>query len=134
MLSTRLSYKYHIYAHCSLYEIPINRILHLKLPCTYTDFCSILYLDAFSVHLTIESHVTMLSAKLSYKYHIHAHCSLYEIPINRILYLKYHVKYTGLVQSYTWNYFHSIFLRNLMFTMLSTHISYKYHIYAQYIL
>ena len=35
-----------------------------------------------------------------------------------------------LVQSYTWIHFDSIFLRNLMFTMLSTQISYKYHIYA----
>ena len=35
------------------------------------------------------------------------------------------------VQSYTWTHFHSIFMRNLMFTMLSTQISYKYHIYAQ---
>ena len=34
-------------------------------------------------------------------------------------------------QSYTWTHFHSIFLLNLMFTMLSKQISYKYHIYAQ---
>ena len=160
----------------------------MKLPCYVHRFSSILYLDTFSVHLSVKSQVTivkykdissvwswthfqciillnlmstmlstqifvqsytwilfhslfllnlmfsMLRSKISYKYHIYAQCSLYEIPINRILYLKYHVKYTGLVQSYTWNYFHSIFLLNLMFTMLSTQISYKYHIYAQCIL
>ena len=43
----------------------------------------------------------------------------------------YHVKYTNLVQSYTWPHFQFIVLLNLMFTMLSTQISYKYHIYAQ---
>ena len=42
----------------------------------------------------------------------------------------YHVKYTNLVQSYTWPHFHFIVLLNLMFTMLSAQISYKYHIYA----
>ena len=100
MLSTQISYKYHICAQCILQEIHITRILHLKLPCTYTEFRSILYLDVFSVHLTIESHVTMLSTKI-------------------------------LVQSYTWIHFYSIFLLNLMFSMLSTQISYKYHIYSQ---
>ena len=40
----------------------------------------------------------------------------------------YHVKYTNLVQSYTWPHFQFIVLLNLMFTMLSTQISYKYHI------
>ena len=34
------------------------------------------------------------------------------------------------VLSYTWTHFHSIFMRNLMFTTLSIQISYKYHIYA----
>ena len=54
------------------------------------------------------------------------------VTINLILYLKcYHVKYTNLVQSYTWPHFHFIVLLNLMFTMLSTQISYKYHIYAR---
>ena len=43
----------------------------------------------------------------------------------------YHVKYRNLVQSFTWPHFQLIVLLNLMFTMLSTHISYKYHIYAQ---
>ena len=43
----------------------------------------------------------------------------------------YHVKYTNLVQSNTWQNFQFIVLLNLMFTMLSTQISYKYHIYAQ---
>ena len=43
----------------------------------------------------------------------------------------YHVKYTNLVQSYTWAHFQYIVLLNLMFTMLSIQISYKYHIYAQ---
>ena len=38
---------------------------------------------------------------------------------------------TQLVQSYTWPHFQFIVLLNLMFTMLSTQISYKYHIYAQ---
>ena len=51
-------------------------------------------------------------------------------PINLIVYLKL-VKYTNLVQSYTWPHFQFIVLLNLMFTMLSTQISYKYHIYAQ---
>ena len=36
-----------------------------------------------------------------------------------------------LVQSYTWPHFLFIVLLNLMFTMLSTQISYKYHIYAR---
>ena len=36
-----------------------------------------------------------------------------------------------LVQSYTWPHLQFIVLLNLMFTMLSTQISYKYHIYAQ---
>ena len=35
-----------------------------------------------------------------------------------------------LVQSYTWPDFQFIVLLNLMFTMLSTQISNKYHIYA----
>ena len=43
----------------------------------------------------------------------------------------YHVKYTNLVQSYTWPHFQFIELLNLMFTMLSKRIPYKYHIYAQ---
>ena len=43
----------------------------------------------------------------------------------------YNVKYTNLVQSFTWPHFHIIVLLNLMFTMLSIQISYKYHIYAQ---
>ena len=202
MLSTQISYKYHIYAQCILQEIPINRILHLNYHVKYTDFSSILYLDAFSfhlsvkshvfhvmytdfssilyldafsfhlsvkshvfhvmctdfwsilyldtfsvhlsvkfhftivkytdfssiiyldtfsvqlfvnshvtivkytdfrtilyldtfsVHLFVKSHVTMLSIQISYKYHIYAQCILQEIPINRILHLNYHVKYT----------------------------------------
>ena len=53
---------------------------------------------------------------------IHEHYSIFEI---------YHVKYTNLVQSYSWPHFQIIVLLNFMFTMLSTHISYKYHIYAQ---
>ena len=36
-----------------------------------------------------------------------------------------------LVQSNTWPHFQFIVLLNLMFTMFSTQISYKYHIYAQ---
>ena len=42
-----------------------------------------------------------------------------------------HVKYTNLFKSYTWPHFQFIVLLNLMFNMLSTQISYKYHIYAQ---
>ena len=42
----------------------------------------------------------------------------------------YHVKYTNLLQSYTWLHFQFIVLLNLMFTMLSKRIPYKYHIYA----
>ena len=68
-----------------------------------TDFSSIIYLDTFSVHISVKSHVTMLSKQI-------------------------------LVQSYTWTHFQFTFLLNLMFTMLSTQISYKYHIYAQCIL
>ena len=30
----------------------------------YTDVCSILYLDTFSVHLSVKSHVTMLSTQI----------------------------------------------------------------------
>ena len=52
----------------------------------------------------------------------HEHYSIFEI---------YHVKYTNLVQSYSWPNFQIIVLLNFMFTMLSTQISYKYHIYAQ---
>ena len=48
-----------------------------------------------------------------------------------IIFEIYHVKYTNLVQSYTWPHFHFIVLLNLMFTILSTQISYKYHISAQ---
>ena len=43
----------------------------------------------------------------------------------------YHVKYTNLVQSYTCPHLQFIVPLNFMFTMLSTQISYKYHIYAQ---
>ena len=43
----------------------------------------------------------------------------------------YHVKYTNLVQSYTWPHLQFIVPLNFMFTMLSTQISYKYHIYPQ---
>ena len=43
----------------------------------------------------------------------------------------YHVKYTNLVQFFIWPHFQFIVLLNLMFTMLSTQISNKYHIYAQ---
>ena len=43
----------------------------------------------------------------------------------------YHVKCTNFVQSYTWPHFQLTVLLNLMFNMLSTKISYKYHIYAQ---
>ena len=42
-----------------------------------------------------------------------------------------HVKYTNFVKSSTWQHFQFIVLLNLMFTMLITQISYKYHIYAQ---
>ena len=52
----------------------------------------------------------------------HEHYSIFEI---------YHVKYTNLVQSYLWPDFQFTVLLNFMFTMLSKHISYKYHIYAQ---
>ena len=52
----------------------------------------------------------------------HEHYSIFEI---------YHVKYTNLVQSYTWTHFQFIVLLNLMITMLSTQISYEYNIYAQ---
>ena len=48
-----------------------------------------------------------------------------------IIFEIYHVKYTNFVQSLTWPHFQFIVLLNLTFTMLSTHISYKYHIYAQ---
>ena len=75
---------------------------------------------------------TMLSTQISYKYHIYAQCRLEERPINLIYIFEiYLVKYTNLVQSYTWPHFQFIVLLNLMFTMLSTQISYKYHIYAQ---
>ena len=53
---------------------------------------------------------------------IHEHYSIFEIT---------YVKYTNLVQSYAWPHFQYIVLLNLIFTMLSTQISYKYHIYAQ---
>ena len=43
----------------------------------------------------------------------HEHYSIFEI---------YDVKYTNLVQSYSWPDFHFIVLLNLMFTMLSTQI------------
>ena len=46
----------------------------------------------------------------------------------------YHVEYTNLVQSNTWQNFQLIVLLNLMFTILSTQISYKYQIYALCIL
>ena len=37
----------------------------------------------------------------------------------------YHVKYTNFFQSYTWPHFQFIVLLNLIFTMLSTQISYN---------
>ena len=58
MLSTQISYKYHIYAH-SVYlrdtykSHIIFEIYHVK----YTDICSILYLDTFSFHISVKSHV-----------------------------------------------------------------------------
>ena len=74
----------------------------------------------------------MLSKRIPYKYHIYAQCKLLERPINLIVYLKcYHVKYTNFVQSFTCPHFQFIVLLNLVFTMLSTQISYKYHIYPQ---
>ena len=45
-----------------------------------------------------------------------------------------YVKYTNLVQSNTWQNLQFIVLLNLMFPMLSTQISYKYHMYALCIL
>ena len=50
----------------------IFEIYHVK----YTDICSILYLDTFSVHLSVKSHVTMLSTQISYKKIIYAQCGL----------------------------------------------------------
>ena len=46
----------------------------------------------------------------------HEHYSIFEI---------YHVKYTNLVQSYSWPDFQFTVQLNFMFTMLSTHISYN---------
>ena len=49
----------------------------------------------------------------------------------------YHVKYTNLVQSYTWPHLQTLRVTlvhcavKFHITMLSTQISYKYHIYAQ---
>ena len=124
---------------------------------TYTDFSSILYLDAFSVHLTIESHVTMLSTKILVQSYTWIHFQ-FTFLLNLMLlllstqilvqsYTWTHFQFTFLlnqmllllstqilVQSYTWIHFHSIFLCNLMFTMLSTQISYKYYIYVHIIL
>ena len=49
MLSTQISYKYHIYAKCRLLDRPINLIVYLKCyHVKYTDFSSISYLDTFS--------------------------------------------------------------------------------------
>ena len=67
MGSTQISYKYYIYAHLHINTIfmhtvdfesdswlyRIFEIYHVK----YTDICSILYLDTFSVHLSVKSHV-----------------------------------------------------------------------------
>ena len=93
----------------------------------YKDFSSISYLDTFSVHLSVKSHVTIVK----------------NTDFSSILYLT-HFQFTFLLnlmftmlstqiflQSYTWIHFHSFFLLNLMFSMLSTQISYKYHIYSQ---
>ena len=41
-------------------------------------FCSILYLATFAVHCAVKSHVTMLSKRIPYKYHIYAQCRLEE--------------------------------------------------------
>ena len=126
MLSTQISYKYHIYSQCSLWEIPINRNFTFEITMyvhnflfnlilgrifsspyywiscyhvKYKDFSSILYLDTFQFTFMLNFMLLLLSTQI-------------------------------LVQSYTWNYFHSIFLRNLMFTILSIQISFKYHIYV----
>ena len=72
----------------------------------------------------------MLSKRIPYKYHIYAQCRLRSTRKPYSIFEIYHVKYTNLVQSYTWPHFQFIVLLNLMFTMLRTQISYKYHIYA----
>ena len=118
MLRSKISCKYHIYAQCSLYEIPINRILHLNYHVTYTDFRSILYLDAFSVHLTIESHVTMLSTKILVQSHTWIHFE-FTFLLNLMLLL---LSTQILVQSYTWTHFQFTFLLNQMLLLLSTQI------------
>ena len=71
----------------------------------------------------------MLSKRIPYKYHIYAQLKVTHKPYS--IFEIYHVKYTNLVQSYTWSNFQYIVPLNLMFTMLSTQISYKYNIYAQ---
>ena len=49
VLSTQISYKYHIYAKCRLLDRPINLIVYLKCyHVKYTNFSSISYLDTFS--------------------------------------------------------------------------------------
>ena len=72
----------------------------------------------------------MLSTRIPYKYHIYAQCRIKEFHKPYSIFEINHVKCTNLVQSYTWPHFQFIVLLNLMFTMLSKQISYKYHIYA----
>ena len=61
-------------------------------------------------------------------------CTMQTLRVTHIPYSVfeiYHAKYTDLVESNTWQHFRFIVLLNLLFTMLITQISYKYHIYAQ---
>ena len=57
MLSTQISYKYHIYSQCRLEERPMNIIVYLKFTMLNTQISSILYLATFSVHCAVKSHV-----------------------------------------------------------------------------
>ena len=65
----------------------------------------------------------MLSKRIPYKYHIYAQCRLRSTRKTYCIFEIYLVKYTNLVQSYSWQHFQFIVLLNFKFTMLSTHIS-----------
>ena len=127
MLRSKISCKYHIYAQCSLYEIPINRnyiwITMLRIQILVQSY----YLDTFSGHLSVKSHVTIVKYKdiSSVWSWTHFQCIFLLNLMSTMLSTQI------FVQSYTWILFHPIFLLNLMFSMLRSKISYKYHIYSQ---
>ena len=69
VLSTQISYKYHIYAKCRLLDRPINLIVYLKCyHVKYTNFSSISYLDTFSSWCSLMSCFAQNCKVMTYLY------------------------------------------------------------------